>query len=87
MNTHSQASCGKRRFEKVLLGQGWEDVPKWDCLFVHRKQGLFLSENVDDIKMAGRSQDMSPTWKKLKPNETIIEMEETSSKNCCVVVI
>ena len=32
---------------------GWEKVPNWKCMFVHRKQGLFLSENVDDIKMAG----------------------------------
>ena len=23
-------------FEKVLLGNGWEKVPSWECLFVHR---------------------------------------------------
>ena len=26
-----------------------EKVPNWECLFVHRKQELFLSENVDAI--------------------------------------
>ena len=30
-------------------------------LFVHRKQGLILSENVE----AGRKQNMAPMWKKL----------------------
>ena len=34
-------------------------------LFVHRKQGLFLSVYVDDIKMAGRKQNVSRMWKKL----------------------
>ena len=24
-----------------------EKVPSWECLFVHRKQGLFLSEYVE----------------------------------------
>ena len=28
---------------KVLLRLGWETVPNWKCLFVHRKQILFLS--------------------------------------------
>ena len=34
-------------------------VPNWECLFVHRKQGLFLSVYVDDIRMAGRTQNMA----------------------------
>ena len=29
---------------------GWVKVPNWECLFVHRKQTLFLSVYVDDIK-------------------------------------
>ena len=45
----------ERQFEEVLLGLGWEKVPNWECLFVHRKQGSFLSAYVDDIKMAGRN--------------------------------
>ena len=38
------------------------------CMFAHRKQGLFLSENVDDIKMVGQKQNMAPMWKKLMKN-------------------
>ena len=34
---------GKTQFEEVLLELGWEEVPNWKCLFVHRKQELFLS--------------------------------------------
>ena len=44
---------------------GWEKVPNWECLFVHRKQRLFLSVHVNDIKMAGENQNMTPMWKKL----------------------
>ena len=46
----------ERQFEKVVLGLGWEKVPKWESMFVHRPQGLFLSVYVDDIKIwLGRS--------------------------------
>ena len=34
-------------------------TPNWECLFVHRKQGLFLSINVGD-KMSGKKQNMAP---------------------------
>ena len=54
---------------------------KLGCLFVHRKQGLFLSVFVDDIKMAGPSRNwlqcdhvyLGCTQRECKPNETIIE--------------
>ena len=42
---------------------GWEKLPSWECLYVHRKHGLFLSKNVDDIKRAGEKQEMASTWK------------------------
>ena len=42
----------ERQFEEVLLEFGWRKVPGWECLFVHRKQGLFLSVYVDDVKTA-----------------------------------
>ena len=37
-------------FEKALMELGWEKVAHWECLFVHRRQKLFLSAFVDDIK-------------------------------------
>ena len=58
-------AVGKTIWKKVLLGLGWEKVPNWECSFVHRKQGLFLSVYVDDIKLAERKQNMAPMWKKL----------------------
>ena len=42
----------ERQFENILLMYGWEKVSNWECLFVHREQGLFLSVYVDDLKLA-----------------------------------
>ena len=55
----------ERQFEKVLLKYGWEKVSNWECLFVHREKGLFLSVCVDDIKLAGKKQNINPMWKVL----------------------
>ena len=38
----------ERQFEKILLKHGLEKIPNWECLFVHREKGLFLSVYVDD---------------------------------------
>ena len=40
-------------------------IPNWECLFVHRGKGLFLSVYVDDIKLAGKKQNIDPMWKLL----------------------
>ena len=48
----------ERQFEKILLKPGWEKVSNWECLFVHRRIGSFLSVYVDDIKIG---------WKEIKP--------------------
>ena len=55
----------ERQFEKILLQHGWEKVSNWECLFVHRQEGLFLSVYVDDIKLAGKKQNTDPMWKVL----------------------
>ena len=57
----------EREFEKILLKHGWEKIPNWECLclFVHREKGLFLSVYVDDLKMAGKKQNLDPMWKVL----------------------
>ena len=49
----------------ALFKLGWEKVPSWECLFVHRKQQLFLSVYVDDFKMAGKAVNMPNMWKQL----------------------
>ena len=55
----------ERQFEKVLLKHGWEKIPNWECLFVHREKGLFLSVYVDDIKLAGKKHNIDPMLKVL----------------------
>ena len=50
----------ERQFEKILLNHGCEKVPNWECLFVHRQKGLFLSVHVDDMKLAGKKQNLDP---------------------------
>ena len=55
----------ERQFEKILLKHGWEKIPNWECLFVHREKGLFLSVYLDDIKLAGKKQNLDPMWKLL----------------------
>ena len=55
----------ERQFEKILLKHGWEKIPNGECLFVHRRKGLFLSVYVDDIKLAGKKQNLDPMWKLL----------------------
>ena len=53
----------ERSFEKVLLEHGWEKVPNLECFFVNREKGLLLSGYVDDIKLAGKEQNLNPIWK------------------------
>ena len=53
----------ERQFEKVLLEHGCEKVFNWECLFVNRARGIFLSVYVDDIKLAGKTENIEPTWK------------------------
>ena len=55
----------ERQFEKILLQHGWEKVSNWECLFVHRERGLFLSVYVEDIILAGKKQNFDPMWKVL----------------------
>ena len=41
----------ERQFVKILWKHGWKKVSNWECLFVQRQKGLFLSVYVDDIKI------------------------------------
>ena len=45
-NLHGHPSAGllwTRRLEKLLLKNGWEKVPKWECLFVNREKTIPIS--------------------------------------------
>ena len=48
----------ERQFGKILLKYDWVKVSNWECLCVHREKGLFLSVHVDDIKSAGKKQNI-----------------------------
>ena len=66
----------ERQFEKILLKHGCVKVSNWECLFGHREKGLFLSVYVDDIKLAGKKQNIDPMWKVF--NEEVYLGEPTS---------
>ena len=48
-----ESSCGTR-FGKFFY---------WECLFVNRARGLFLSVYVDDIKWADKTENIEQIWK------------------------
>ena len=62
---HWQDFLWERQFAKVLSEHGWEKVSNWECLFGNREKGLFLSVYVDEIKLAGKKQNINPMWKVL----------------------
>ena len=68
-----QGLLWERCFEKILLKHGWEKVPNWECLFVHREKGLFLSVCVDDTQLAGKKQNIDPMWNVLDKE---VDLEE-----------
>ena len=41
----------------------WGESFKLEIFFVNREKGRFLSVYVDDIKLAGKTENMKPTWK------------------------
>ena len=56
----------ERQFEKILLQHGWEKGFQLGMLVcTQSKKGLFLSVYVDDIKLAGKKQNLDPMWKLL----------------------
>ena len=50
----------------------------WECLFVHREKGLFLSVYVDDMKFAGKKHNIDPMLNLL--NKEIDLEEPTGSR-------
>ena len=89
MVRHGKPSCSSRtKFVRtstwwLLVGKtlwvssvGTWKVPNWDCLYVHRKEGLFLSVYVDDIQMAGRQENVAPMGKKLME---LVDLDEPTS--------
>lgn len=40
----------------------FEKLNSWECLYFHRHKQLFLSVYVDDLKMAGKKENLKPMW-------------------------
>ncbi len=51
-----------------LIKEGFESVPGWECLYVHRAKKLFLSVYVDDFKAAGDGNSLLSLHSDLKKN-------------------
>ena len=56
---------GKGKLRKSYCSTVGKKFPNWECLFVQREKGLFLSVYVDDKKLAGKKQNINPMWKLL----------------------
>ena len=66
----------KRQFEKVLLTYAWKKFRIGNAYSFTEKKGLFLSVYMDDIKLAGKKQNIDPMWKLL--NKEVDSAEPTS---------
>ena len=66
----------QRQFEKILLTYGWEKDSNWECLFVHCEKDLFLTVCEDEIKLAGKKQNIDPMWKVLNKE---VDLGESTS--------
>ena len=51
-----------KAIREILLKYGWGKFPTGNAYSLAKK-GLFLSVNVDDIKMAEKKQNLNPVWK------------------------
>ena len=54
---------GKAIWESSFGKRFGKKFQNWECLFVNRKDGLFSSVYVDEIKIAGKKQNLDPMWK------------------------
>ena len=65
---------------RAIQKEGFEKIPGWECLFVHRKQQLFLSVYVDDFRMAGKRQKL-PTMLEILRKSLQLEDSVPSVQN------
>ena len=60
MVIHSQDYCGKGNSRKLCWSTDGKKVPHWERFFVNRQKRLLLSVYVDDIKLAGKKENIDP---------------------------
>ena len=57
----------ERQFEEALFELGWEKIPNWECMFVHRKQGVI------SVSICGRRRN---GWKEAEYGSYVEEIDE-----------
>ena len=73
-NLHGHPLAGfiwEKHCQRSILRAGFEKIPGWECLFVHRQMRLFLSVYVDDFRMAGSKENLAPMWDILRKSLTL----------------
>ena len=71
----------ERQFEKILLKHGWEKIPNWECLFVHREKDYsYLCMWM--TKLAGKKQNLDPMWKVLNKEVDLGELTSFLQRQC-----
>ena len=73
--------CFRKNEESKLFKLGFDHVPSWECLYVHYETKLFLSDYVDDYKMAGRKRNIGPMWAAMKAEGLDLEPSVPLSQN------
>ena len=56
----------EKHCHRAIVACGFHLLQGWECMYGHKEKGLFLSVYVDDFKMAGKSCNIGPMWKKLQ---------------------
>ena len=70
---HKLAALSWQKFAewKITKFCGFEKLVDWECLYLHREKKLFLSVYVDDLKMAGKKENLAPMWELLQKHLTL----------------
>jgi hypothetical protein len=56
----------EKHCHKHVYAAGFQKVPGWECLFVHKTMTVFLSIYVDDFRMAGQAANLPVMWELLR---------------------
>lgn len=53
--------------EDIILNKlECEKLLSWECFYFHGEKQLFLSVYVEDLKMAGKQENIKPMWDEMK---------------------
>ena len=76
MRSSSSRTVVRKAIRESSIGTRLGKSSDWKCLFVYRENGLFLSVYVVETKLAGKKQNINPSWKILVKE---VDLEEPTS--------